>query len=190
MRSLLHTVDRASSVQVYDIAPPAQLPFHRDLIAYFGVDDIMELIGIVSLTGPFVEGLSTGEASAKRNSFMAGAAKVVIRWALGEGEPVEDGPGAEESRREAKRIVDESIVPLVDLTLDLLGDRMTVLPELTALSLGGGLMQSPGCRRLLLEGLARGNAKGPGVVFKQVLCPEDVAGEGARGVARIEFGTR
>jgi len=189
IRSLLHTVDRILSVPVYSAAPPPALPFHRDLIAYFGIDDIMELIGIVSLTGAFVEGLTTGEATAKRNAYMAGAARVVIRWAFGEGEPIDSAElGVEQSRIEARRLVEESVSPLVDLTLDLLGDRTTVIPEQTALSLGGGLMQSPGYRNLLLEGLARGTRKGQGVVFKKIMVVDDVAGEGARGVARIEFG--
>jgi hypothetical protein len=188
IRSLLHSVDRLSSAPVYATPPPERLPFHRDLITYFAVDEIMDIIGMVSLTGAFVEGLTTGEATAKRNAYMAGAARVVFRWAFGEGEPVMDiGQGAVESRTEAKRLVVEAIAPLVDLTLDLLGDRSIVVPSQTALSLGGGLMQSAGYRNLLLAGLEKGTARCEGVVFRKVMVVDDVAGEGARGVARIEF---
>lgn len=87
------------------------------------------------------------------------------------------------SQKEALKIARSAIRSLIDLTLDLLGDGSVVRPETTALSLGGGLWQSPGYRGLLLDGL-----KNEGVVFREFMVIADAAGEGARGVAQVEFG--
>ena len=156
----------------------------------------MDLINIVSLTGPFVEGLSIGEATAKRNAFMAGAARVVFKWAFpDDGNTLPPSPPATESSNdeedpmaashsEALGLATKAVKALIELTLELLGDRSVVKPESTALALGGGLWMSKGYRTLLQDGL-----KKEGVVFRQMLLVSDAAGAGAVGLASVEFGS-
>ena len=166
----------------------------------------MDLIELVSLTGPFVDGLSIGEAVAKRNAAVAGAARVVFSWAFPEehsnpvgGEVVvgggvpptppdspDDDAGLDlvaKSRMDARRLADMSIVPLIELTMSLLGDGSMVKADRTALALGGGLMMSRGYRGLLERGLEK-----RGLRFGEQVVVSDAAGAGARGLARVEFG--
>ena len=158
----------------------------------------MDLIELVSLTGSFVDGLGIGEAVAKRNAAVAGAARVVFASAFPEdalamvlptppGSPDEasasGADSAARSRREALKLAQLSIVPLIELTLSLLGDQSEVEPGRTALVLGGGLMMSKGYRGLLEEGLRR-----EGVRFAEEIVVADAAGAGAEGLARVEFG--
>ena len=156
----------------------------------------MDLIELVSLTGSFVDGLGIGEAVAKRNAAVAGAARVVFAPAFPEdalamvlptppGSPDEasGADSAARSRREALKLAQLSIVPLIELTLSLLGDQSEVEPGRTALVLGGGLMMSKGYRGLLEEGLRR-----EGVRFAEEIVVADAAGAGAEGLARVEFG--
>lgn len=159
----------------------------------------MGLIDVTSLSGPYVADLSVGEAVAKRNALMAGAAKVVFKYAFPE--DFTDGPPSppvsldsrssmsdspidlmQESRREALRLARKSVEPMVELTTELLGDRTVVDPAHSALSLGGGLWNSNGYRKLFLDSL-----KKDGINFKEVLVVGDPGGEGAKGLARVEF---
>lgn len=159
----------------------------------------MGLIDVTSLSGPYVADLSVGEAVAKRNALMAGAAKVVFKYAFPE--DVTNGPPSppisldsrssasdspidlmQESRREALRLARKSVEPMVELTTELLGDRTVVDPAHSALSLGGGLWNSDGYRKLFLDSL-----KKAGINFKEVLVVGDPGGEGAKGLARVEF---
>lgn len=158
----------------------------------------MDLIDVTSLSGPYVADLSVGEAVAKRNALMAGAAKVVFKYAFPEDEGISppsppisldsrSSHGGEvdlvqESRREASRIARKSVQPMVELTTDLLGDRTVVDPRSSALSLGGGLWNSNGYRKLFLDQLQK-----DGIDFKEVLVVGDPGGEGAKGLARVEF---
>lgn len=152
----------------------------------------MELIGIVSLIGPSAEDMSIGEGTAKRNAYMAGAARTVLRWAF----PVDASPpsppasersdemdSSDASQMEAMKLVRKAIQPMVEMTIDLLGDGSVVRPETTVLALGGGLWQSKGYRGLFQEGL-----KKEGVEFAKVLLVDDAAGVGAQGLASVEFG--
>jgi len=153
----------------------------------------MDLIEIVSLTGSFVDGLGIGEAVAKRNAAVAGASRVVFAWAFPKDTIPPTPPDSPDkdfgldlnvlSRREALKLAEMSIVPLIELAMSLLGDRSVVMPEHTALALGGGLMMSKGYRALLEEGLKR-----QGVKFAEEVVVGDAAGAGARGLARVEFG--
>ena len=153
----------------------------------------MHLIELVSLTGPFVDGLSIGEAVAKRNAAVAGAARVVFTWAFPEdAEPPTppDSPDKESgldlaalSRVEALSLAKASVAPLIELTMSLLGDQSVVKPEKTVLALGGGLMMSKGYRSLLEAGL-----RSEGLRFGEEVVVGDAAGVGARGLARVEFG--
>ena len=162
----------------------------------------MDLIELVSLTGRWVQGTpgDIGEISAKRNATVAGAARVLLRWAFPEdaqdlpptppesttsnGTPLlEHEDPIVQSTKEALRLAKMSIEPLIQLTVELLGDRSIVLPEETALALGGGLMMSRGYRRLLLEGL-----KKQGIEWGLVQVIDDAAGVGAQGLAKVEFG--
>ncbi|KAK4689141.1 hypothetical protein P7C73_g970, partial [Tremellales sp. Uapishka_1] len=166
------------------ITPPPPVPaLHSDLLLHFDITDSIDLLEVVSLTGPLVDGLSTGEATAKRNAHMAGAARVVLHWAF----PEPDSPQAlssdlKISQMEALRLVDLSIQALVELTLSLLGDRSIVDPSESALALGGGLMMCAGYREKLLESL-----KSSGVMFGAVLTVTDAAGAGAIGLAKLGF---
>jgi hypothetical protein len=161
----------------------------------------MDLIGICSLTGPSNSDLSIGEATAKRNAYMAGVARTVLRWAFPDDSSLPSPPaslrsvdmdsntpsldaGVTRSREEAFKIVKKAIQPMVDMTIDLLGDGSVVKPETTVLALGGGLWQSKGYRGLLQDGL-----KKEGVKFAKVLLVDDAAGVGAIGLASVEFET-
>lgn len=184
VRELLGQFDREHSNGIYGTTAPPPLPLHHDLMEYFAVDDPTELIGIVALMGDFVEGLSTGEASAKRNAYLAGAARVIFKWAF----PAENGVTLEtdeekKSHERALKLAQDAIHPLVNLTTEALGDRTVVDPARTALNLGGGLMNSDGYRQLLLDGLKAG-----GVVFRDVNLVGDAAGEGAKALAAVTFG--
>lgn len=160
----------------------------------------MGLIDVTSLSGPYVADLSVGEAVAKRNALMAGAAKIVFKYAFPEDFTSTNGappsPPAslhsrssssdidpmQESRREALKLARKSVEPMVELTTELLGNRTVVDPAHSALSLGGGLWNSNGYRKLFLDSLRK-----DGIDFKQVLVVGDPGGEGAKGLARVEF---
>ena len=164
----------------------------------------MDTIEIVSLTGRWVATTTgdIGEISAKRNAMVAGAARVLLRWAFPEDAqevpPTPPGshttPNAASSLEnddphatsvsEALRLAKMSISPLIVLTLELLGDRSIVNPQETVLALGGGLMMSRGYRGLLLEGL-----KKQGVNWGLVQVVDDAAGVGAMGLHKVEFGS-
>lgn len=214
IRSLLFAGDRAASSGLYLAPPRQQLALHRDLLDYFGTDDYMDIINVVSLNDNTFSGVSIGTATARRNALMAGAARIVFRHAFPEEQsstpalarsPVPTGQmpspplsetessssngdscnksSDEGSHAEGLKIARSAIRSLIDLTLDLLGDRTVVKPETTALSLGGGLWQCAGYRDLLLSGL-----KKEGVEFNRFMVVSDAAGVGAKGVAQVEFG--
>lgn len=184
IRELLGQWDREHCTGIFSTPTPPQLPLHDDLMEYFAVDDPTELIGIVALMGDFVDGLSTGEASSKRNAYLAGAARHVFKWAFpNDSGVVLDSDLARRSHEVALEIATFAMSSLVKLTLECLGDRAIVHPENTALTLGGGLMNAPGYRHLLMEGL-----KERGVVFRDVLLVDDAAGEGAKALAAVTFG--
>ncbi|KAL7419286.1 hypothetical protein Q5752_006123 [Cryptotrichosporon argae] len=188
IRSLLAATDRVVSKAMYSTPAPPPLPLHTELMNYFGVTVPYDLFAIVSLTSPtFAPGLSIGEASAKRNAYMAGAARVVFRWAFDSallvGATPAEQAAIDKSRAEAMRIVRLSVDSLADLTLEALGDRTVVKPEHSALALGGGLMMASGYRALLEQRLDQ-----HGVRFGQVVIVDDAAGEGARALAALEFG--
>jgi hypothetical protein len=138
---------------------------------------------------------------------MAGAARVVFKWAFPEDtgttippsppasdgsassfshtqemQPNDDDPVAA-SHAEALKLARSAARSLIELTIDLLGDGSIVRPENTALALGGGLWMSKGYRNLLLEGLRK-----EGVVFRETVVVGDAAGAGAAGLAKVEFG--
>lgn len=201
---------------MYSSTAPCQLALHRDLLDYFGTDDYMDIINVVSLNDNTFSGVSIGTATARRNALMAGAARIVFRHAFPEeqndtapiaparisvpnGKPpspplseTESSVSADTpakamsdpgSHAEALNIARSAVRSLIDLTLDLLGDRTVVQPETTALSLGGGLWQCAGYRELMLAGLAK-----EGVRFREFMVVSDAAGVGARGLAQVEFG--
>ncbi|WVF70290.1 hypothetical protein IAT40_005079 [Kwoniella sp. CBS 6097] len=231
IRNILALADRQASSAIFSCPTPTLLPLHRDLLDYFGTSDPADLITLASLAGPSNQGLDAGEATSQRNAKIAGAARVVFRWAFPDDGPTgigglptppgsSDGqdtdadteaesdietegsididmtsgipkrnrldfttPQAQASHAEALRLARKSVVPLVDLASSLLGDHTIVQPSRTALAVGGGLMMSKGYRSLLLDGL-----KKEGVVFRRVLIIADAAGEGARGLGKVEFG--
>lgn len=184
IRELLGQWDREHSTGIYSSSRPPQLPLHDDLLEYFDVSDATELIGIVALMTDFVDGLSIGEASSKRNAYLAGAARHVFKWAFPNDSGVAlDSDLARRSHEVALEIATSAMSSLVKLTIECLGDRTIVHPENTALTLGGGLMNSPGYRHLLMEGL-----KERGVVFRDVLLVDDAAGVSAKALAAVTFG--
>ncbi|KAL1409134.1 hypothetical protein Q8F55_005961 [Vanrija albida] len=184
IRYVLSNWDRAHSTGVYSSPVPETLPLHTDLLEYFEVDDPTELIGIVSLMTSFVDGLTIGEASAKRNAYQAGAGRVVFKWAFPADSGVQITTDLEKASHEAAlKIAKSAIEPLVDLAVSALGDGSVVDPARTALTLGGGLMNSNGYRQLLMDGL-----KARGVAFRDVLLVDDAAGEGGKALAAVAFG--
>ncbi|KAK6905884.1 hypothetical protein I203_106719 [Kwoniella mangroviensis CBS 8507] len=221
IRSVLALADRHASSSIYSSSPPPLLALHRDILGYFGTTDPADLITLASLSNSIFDGLDIGEATAKRNAKIAAAARVVLKWAFPDENPVRNGlptpPGStdgevedssdvdmdmeseaevelemisglgtdEKSQKEAMKIVSKSIQPLVELTLECLGDMSVVKLDKTILVLGGGLMMSKGYRSLLLDGLAETEDK---VRFKRVLKVDDSAVEGARALGKIEFG--
>ncbi|OCF54252.1 hypothetical protein L486_08166 [Kwoniella mangroviensis CBS 10435] len=221
IRSVLALADRHASSSIYSSSPPPLLALHRDILEYFGTTDPADLITLASLSNSISDGLDIGEATAKRNAKIAAAARVVLKWAFPDENPVRNGlptpPGStdgevedssdvdmdmeseaevelemisglgtdEKSQKEAMKIVSKSIQPLVELTLECLGDMSVVKLDKTILVLGGGLMMSKGYRSLLLDGLAETEDK---VRFKRVLKVDDSAVEGARALGKIEFG--
>jgi hypothetical protein len=179
------------------------LPLHQDLLDYFEVPNPMDVIELCGVVGPWYEGMRPGEATAKRNARMAGAARVLLGWAFPEesltpkpyfmsnGKSNGNGSGLsntsysleEQSQREAYRLAKMSIEGMVELVLQLHGDGSVVHASTSVLALGGGLMTSPGYRGLLLDGLREA-----GVVFSRVSVVADAAGEGAKGLANVEWG--
>ena len=164
----------------------------------------MGLIELISHTGRWIEGAGgdAGQVASRRNAMLAGAARIVLRWAFPEDQdsargvqPPSPPPtstttpiqlGSQDpivlSQQAALSIAKNAIVPLIDLTMCLLGDRTITKPEESALALGGGLMMSKGYRGLLLEGLRR-----EGVEWGSVQVISDAAGAGAIGLAAVEF---
>lgn len=187
MRYLLTQQDRENSPLIYSKEAPVRGPLYRDLMEYFGIKVPAELIRIVALMEPdFVEGLSIGEASAKRNAYMAGAARVVFKWAFPEEGGVTITTQEEKEAHEAAvSIARNAVRPVAELVTLGLGDRTIVRPDRTALDLGGGLMNSKGYVQLLLDALAQN-----GVVFRNVLVVDDAAGEGAKALAAVIFGSQ
>jgi N-acetylglucosamine kinase-like BadF-type ATPase len=184
IRYLLSVWDRDHSPHIYSSPPPEHTPLYDDLLEYFAVEDPTELIGIVSLMTDFTDDLSTGEAQAKRNAYMAGAARVVFKWAF----PAENSTdiisdAAQAAHGAALQIAKSAIAPVIQLTLETLGDRTIVFPKRTALNLGGGLWNSTGYRTLYLDGLAAENA-----VFRHVNLVTDAAGESAKALAGVIWG--
>ncbi|WVO16889.1 hypothetical protein L204_104575 [Cryptococcus depauperatus] len=208
IRALLFLSDRHASSGIYSSLPPQLLPFHRDLLTYFRTNDPLDLISIASLTSSGMVEEDEGEATSRRNALIAGAARIVFKWAFPEDEMLRGGssgmptpPGSEggDSDREsmvgqeeemetashlaALHLAKQAIKPLVELVLSLLGDQTVVKPHRSVLALGGGLMMSEGYRRLLLDGLAK-----QGILFGRTVVVRDAAGEGARGLGRVEWG--
>ena len=204
IRLLLGRADRLASASIYSTATPPLLPLHQDLMSYFATKEPMDLIELVSLTGSWVAGTSgdIGEVSSMRNATVAGAARVLLRWAFPEDDvgsypspPESDSSqsppqqnGHPEYLRTASttaalRLAKMSIEPLIQLTLELLGDRTIVKPHESALALGGGLMMSKGYRGLLLDGLRK-----HGVSWGLVQVVDDAAGVGAFSLGKVEFG--
>ncbi|WWC58780.1 uncharacterized protein I303_101324 [Kwoniella dejecticola CBS 10117] len=232
IRSVLAYADRKSSSAIYS-SPHTELSlFHRDFLSYFGIMDPAELINLASTCDVSFKGLDAGQATAKRNALIAGSARVVLKWAFPEDQPISrvsclptppgstDGEGDIEtetesntgndedvemeitaiseaeirkirvipeqqarSQKEAMRLVRKAIEPLVDLTLECLGDMTVVDTARTALVLGGGLMMSSGYRGMLLNALTKED-----VVFRRVILVDDAAGEGARALSSLVFG--
>ncbi|BEJ16792.1 hypothetical protein CspHIS471_0601930 [Cutaneotrichosporon sp. HIS471] len=183
IRELLSQWDREQCLGIYSTSTPPRLPLHTDLLEYFEVEEPTELIGIVALMTDFVEGLSIGEANSKRNAYLAGAARHVFKWAFPNDSGVSlDSDLAIKSHEHALEIAKAAIAPMVKLVIECLGDRTIVHPNATAVTLGGGLMNSTGYRHLLLEGL-----KERGVVFRDVMLVDDAAGEGAKALAAVTF---
>ncbi|ODN77970.1 hypothetical protein L202_05062 [Cryptococcus amylolentus CBS 6039] len=243
IRLLLSLSDRLSSSSIYSSPPPPLLPLHQDLLDYFGVTDPLELIGLVSLGEVDSLGMSVGEAVGKRNALIAGAARIVFRYAFPhdeqvvkdredkdrtkraaaaaalaagrgmrgwEGEGDVDWSGSErgsisssssmlslspdpesadseetihQSHLLALQLSRQSSLPLIQLTLSLFGDQSIVRPSSSCLALGGGLMMSEGYRGMLLEGLEK-----EGVRVGRVVVVGDAAVEGARGLAKVQWG--
>lgn len=184
IRYLLNVWDRDHSPAIFSSATPEHTPLYTDLLEYFAVDDPTELIGIVSLMTDFVDGLTIGEAQAKRNAYLAGAARVVFKWAFpSEQDAVVETELQKAAHAAALKIAHDSSKPMVTLTLESLGDRTVVFPDRTALNLGGGLWNSEGYRTLYLE-----NLKKQGVVFRTVNLVTDAAGESAKALAGVVFG--
>jgi len=192
IRSALAAADRASSSAIY--APNTHtpiLPFHQDLLHHFGVTSPIDLIGSMALTSSNWEGLGVGEAQAKRNATMAGAARVVLSWAFPEDATGLPSPPSSEpkessqtpSQREALRIAVASAAPVAELIIECLGDRTVVQPKATALCLGGGLWNSKGYRDLVMGELEKRR-----IHFGVDLLVRDPAGAGASGLALVEFG--
>jgi len=84
IRNLLMHADQRASIQVYSEPPPPLLPFHQDLLDYFNVEDPMDLIEVVSHTDRWIgPGVSDpGQVASRRNAMLAGAARIVLRWAF------------------------------------------------------------------------------------------------------------
>lgn len=151
----------------------------------------MDLIGSMALTSSSWEGLGIGEAQARRNATMAGAARVVLSCAFPDDATGLPSPPTSEpkdvpvspSQAEALRIAVASAAPVAKLIMECLGDQTVVRPETTALCLGGGLWNSKGYRELVMGELAKQN-----IVFGVDLLVRDPAGAGASGLARVEFG--
>jgi hypothetical protein len=153
----------------------------------------MDLIEVVTL--------SPTTDIASRNALIAGAARTILQYAFPEDyisaktissttytlptpplSPEDEVDGMNPSKIESLQIAKEGIKPMIDLTMDLIGDGSVVKLEKSILAVGGGLMMCRGYRELLLDGL-----KERGVVFKGVRVIDDAAGEGARGLAKLEF---
>ncbi|ODN90194.1 hypothetical protein L198_06212 [Cryptococcus wingfieldii CBS 7118] len=241
IRLLLSLSDRLSSSSIYSSPPPPLLPLHQDLLDYFGVTDPLELIGLVSLGGEVGSlGMGVGEAVGKRNALIAGAARIVFRYAFphdeqvvkdrqdkdrtrkaaalaadrgmrgweGEGDvdwsesergsisssssmlslsPDPESADSEETIHQshllALQLSRQSSLPLIQLALSLIGDQSIVRPSSSCLALGGGLMMSEGYRGMLLEGLEK-----EGVRVGKVVVVSDAAVEGARGLAKVQWG--
>ena len=201
VRMLLAHADRIASTDIYSTPCPTLLPFHKDLLRYFEVGEPMELIELIQHTGRWMDGTSDpGEITSRRNAKLAGAARIVLRWAFPEDHlqqppspPASDTsistPGSDTddlgslSQHEALALARRAVVPLIDLTVSLLGDRTVVKPERSVLCLGGGLMMSKGYRGFLLEGLRK-----EGVEWGSVQVVHDAAGVGASGLAAVQNG--
>jgi hypothetical protein len=198
---LLAHADRIASADIHSTPCPTLLPFHKDLLRYFEVNEPMELIELIQHTGRWMDGTSDpGQIASRRNAVLAGAARIVLRWAFPEDHiqqppspPASDTsvstPNSDAddldglSRHEALALAKRAVVPLIDLTLSLLGDQTVVKPERSVLCLGGGLMMSKGYRGFLLEGLRK-----EGVEWGSVQVVHDAAGVGASGLAAVQYG--
>lgn len=185
VRYLLTQRDRENSPLIHSAALPVRGPLYRDLMAYFEISDPADLIRIVALMEPsFVDGLGIGEASAKRNAYLAGAARVIFKWAFpDEGGVTVSTAEEEEAHKAALGIARNAVRSVAELVTLALGDQTIVRPESTALDLGGGLMNSKGYVQLLLDAL-----RADGIVFRNVLVVDDAAGEGAKALAAVIFG--
>lgn len=199
---LLRYADRQASSRIYSTSTPDLLPFHQELLDYFGVASPMDVIELVTHNGRWLDPIDndSSKVASRRNAMLAGSARLVLKWAFPEdGTPTRpptppivstaadvmpedrDDPMVL-SQREALKIAKMAVEPLIDLTLALLGDETVVKPKQSALALGGGLMMSKGYRGLLLDGL-----KNHGVEWGDVQVVDDAAGVGARGLAAVEF---
>nr|XP_019015109.1 uncharacterized protein I206_01197 [Kwoniella pini CBS 10737]OCF53890.1 hypothetical protein I206_01197 [Kwoniella pini CBS 10737] len=221
IRSVLAFADRQYSSSLYSSPNTGLSLFHQDILRYFGTSNPSELINLASICDDSFKGLNVGEATAKRNALIAGSARVVLKWAFPEDQPINPTSGLptppgstdgdvdvdselnndldiemeselgasapleeiEKAHNEAKKLIRKAIEPLVELTLECLGDLTVVKMERTALVLGGGLMMSPGYRNLLLSRLAK-----LAVEFGKVILVEDAAKEGAEALSNFVFG--
>ncbi|TYJ54842.1 hypothetical protein B9479_004513 [Cryptococcus floricola] len=100
-----------------------------------------------------------------------------------ESSPPDSEDAIHQSHLLALHLSRQSSLPLTQLALSLLGDRSTVRPASACLALGGGLMMSEGYRGMLLEGL-----EGEGVRVGRVVVVREAAVEGARGLAKVQWG--
>ena len=200
IRELLFHADRVASASIHQAPPPAYLPLHLDLMNYFKVNDPMECIDLVSLTGKWVgeDAYDPGTLSSRRNATIAGAARIVLRWAFPDDGTETQGPpsppisistldSSDEnevlaSQRRAYELALKAVQPMIELTIDLLGDRTVVDSRKSCLALGGGLMMSKGYRGLLLDGLKKKD-----IHWGAVQVVSDAAGDGAAGLAAVEF---
>jgi hypothetical protein len=157
IRSLLKHTDRLASASIYTTSSPQTLPVHRDLLEYFAVSDPMDLIEVVTL--------SPTTDIASRNALIAGAARTILQYAFPEDyisaktissttytlptpplSPEDEVDGMNPSKIESLQIAKEGIKPMIDLTMDLIGDGSVVKLEKSILAVGGGLMMCRGYR--------------------------------------------
>ncbi|WVR06052.1 hypothetical protein IAU60_003080 [Kwoniella sp. DSM 27419] len=92
IRDVLYLADRQTSASIYSAPRPQLLPFHQDILEHFGTTQPADLITFVSLAGPSTEGLSVAAATSRRNAVIAGAARIVLKWAFLDDVPVGLGP--------------------------------------------------------------------------------------------------
>jgi hypothetical protein len=146
--------------------PSALLPFHQDLLACIGVECPSDVIP--RTYSPHADGFEASESA--RKLWIAQAAQAVFAHAF--------SPVPSPSRTEARRVAEDAIQPLVDMIEKLVADKSVVVPQRSALLLGGGLWQLEGFREVVLDGL-----KAKSLEFATVEIISDPAEAGALALA-------